>query len=106
MGIKTMIAGLALVLGIGACTPGQLAAANTVIDVVGNTCQVVLIATDPALVPLCTTATAIADAIAALVKAHSHAALDPASPGGVYTPSNDEVYAYLASHGARAAKKH
>ena len=47
------------------------------------------------------TAGAVADAIAALVKAHASAA----SAGVPYQPSNDEVYAYLSTHGAKYAKQ-
>jgi len=96
-----IVAVLALGLTASGCTASELGAANTVIDVAGNVCQVIVAATDPKLAPLCTTAGAVADAIAALVKAHASAA----SAGVPYQPSNDEVYAYLSTHGAKYAKQ-
>ncbi len=101
--MKKLLVAAVLALGLTAsgCTPGQLGTANTVIDVAGNVCQVIVAATDPKLAPLCTTAGAVADAIAALIKAHSGAA----STGVPYQPSNDEVYTYLATHGAKYAKQ-
>ena len=95
------IAIVALGLTASGCTSSQLHTANTVVDVAGSVCQVIVAATDPKLAPLCTTATDVADAITALIKAHSAAA----STGVAYSPSNDEVYAYLAGHGAKLVKQ-
>ena len=105
MNIKTIIVAGALALGLVGCTDSQWNVVHGAIDGAGAVCQVVVAATDPKLAPLCTTATAIADAVAALVRIKTHSAADPNAPDGAYTPSNDEVYTYLANHGARTAKK-
>ncbi len=101
--MKKLFAIAIMCLGLTAsgCTASQFGTASTVIDVAGNVCQVIVAAADPKLAPLCTTASAVADAIAALIRTRPHGA----STGERYQPSNDEVYAYLATHGAKYAKR-
>ena len=91
----------AVSISLAGCTAAQLATANSVVDVAGNVCQVIIAATDPTLVPVCTTATGIASAITALIAAHVPTAADATTP---YAPSNDEVYKYLVAHGAKLVK--
>jgi hypothetical protein len=79
----------ALVTGETACTASQIKSAT---DASGAICQIVVQATDPALVPLCVTAQQLAEAIETLV----------GKDGGVgAAPSSDAIYQYLSSHGAR-----
>ena len=93
------IAVLALGLTATGCTKAQLGTANTVVDVAGNVCQVIVAATDPKLAPLCTTATEVASAVTALIAGSAPAA------NATYSPSNDEIYQYLAAHGAKYVKR-
>lgn len=62
-------------------------------DTAGTLCQVIVTATDPALAPLCTDATSLAEAIEALVGADGGI--------GAARPSQDAIYQYLATHGAK-----
>ena len=72
--------------------------AKTVIDTAGNVCQVVVAAVDPSLGPICTTAQAIADAIAALLAEHQAMGVAGAAP------SQGEIYNWLVAHGATPVK--
>lgn len=78
---------------LAACTK---ATAKSAVDVAGNVCEVVVASVDPALPPICTTAQAVADAIVSIVGAHGPTGVGAAP----YKPSNAEVYAWLAAHGA------
>lgn len=94
------IAILALGLTATGCTAAQLGGAHSIVDVAGDVCQVIVAATDPVLAPLCTTATGIANAVTALLAAHG-----PVKAGAeAYAPSSDEIYQYLATHGAKYVK--
>jgi len=99
--MKKLLAIAVLALGLTAtgCTKAQLGTANTVVDVAGNVCQVIVAATDPKLAPLCTTAVDVASAVTALIGSNAAAAK------AAYSPSNDEIYQYLATHGAKYVKR-
>lgn len=107
--IKPLRLGLALAMAlfVAACTPQQAQVAHTSIDAAAAACEVVMSATDPGLTPLCTTAQAIAQAVASLVEANSKAiAASGVKPATApYQPTGDEVYAYLAAHGARRVER-
>lgn len=106
---KVTVLGLALAMALFAvsCTPHQAQVARTSIDAAAAACEVVMSATDPGLSPICTTAQAIAQAIASLVEANSKAiAASGVKPAlAPYQPTGDEVYAYLAAHGARPIER-
>ena len=102
---KTFLALVAvLALTVSGCNQTQLAGAKTAVDTAGAVCQILVAASDPTLAPLCTTAVQIGDAVTALVGAH--VPVTGAATDGPYKPTNDEVYAYLASHGAKALARH
>lgn len=72
-------------------------------DAAGAVCEVVVQAADPALVPICTTATSVAKAIESLM-AQKLAAQTTTKPADVTPPTNDEIYQWLASHGGQTVK--
>lgn len=89
-----------------ACTPAEQKTAATAIDVTGKTCEVIFVALDPALTPLCTTAEDIAVAVLNIVSTKPNDAGTDAAPGAAPNmPSNAEVYAYLKAHGAQPIKQ-
>lgn len=98
---------LAMALFASSCTPQQAKFAQTAIDAATGVCEVIVASTDPALAPVCSSAEAVAEAIAALVEANS----DTQPPAGVrpasapYRPSGDEVYAWLVAHGAKHVER-
>lgn len=104
MKIKHLIIALACSLSLGACSASQT---GSVIDTAGTVCSVIVAATDPKLASLCTTAEAIADAVAALTLSYHTEASDAGVRAASlpYEPSNDDVYLYLANHGAKEVKK-
>lgn len=91
---------IALVMAFVGCV-GCLSASTqntikSVTDTAGSVCQVVFLSVDPSLAPLCTTAQDVAKAIEALIAQ----ATDGGSTGAA-NPSQADVYAWLAAHGAR-----
>ncbi len=100
---------LALIAGLAAssCTPQQAKVAHVSIDAAAATCEVIMKATDPGLSPICTTAQAIAQAVTSLVEANARTTTssDVRPALAPYQPTNDEVYAYLAAHGARPIER-
>ena len=94
-GVIDFVGLASFVVIIGACARVP---AKTVIDTAGNVCQVVVAAVDPSLGPICTTAQAIADAIAALLAEHQAMGVTGAAP------SQGEIYNWLVAHGATPVK--
>jgi hypothetical protein len=94
--MKKILAAFAFVAVFVGCTNSQT---NAAITASGQVCEMVVQSVShPELAPLCTSAQAVAAAVAALVQARQGAT--GATAAG-YAPSDDEVYAYLAAHGAK-----
>lgn len=87
----TIVLALAAALAAGCLTKAQTAQLTTA---AGGVCQIVVQATDPMLVPLCTTADQIALALEAL-------GANQADAGVSAAPMNDQVYSWLKAHGAQ-----
>lgn len=94
---------LATALFVSSCTPQQAKFVQTAIDAATGVCEVIVASTDPGLAPVCSSAEAVAEAIAALVEANSSTQpqLGVRPAAAPYRPSGDEVYAWLVAHGAK-----
>jgi hypothetical protein len=90
---------LALIGGATAC-----AASLQYTNDAGQACDVIVTAVDPGLLPICTTATALADAIQELIIAHGGVADAGAGGAPAYVPSKAEIYAWLVKHGATTVR--
>lgn len=99
--IKWLVGAVLSSLIVVSCTPQQVKVANTSVDVVAAACEVIVSSTDPKLAPLCSTAQAVAKAVSALIEAHASTDQPGIKPAmAPYQPTRDEVYTYLAAHGA------
>ena len=79
--ISKIVTGVALMAIAAGCTGAQLQTWSTANSVGGGVCEVVFLAADPTLAPLCTTAAAVSQAIEGLVAAQAAAASDSGAPG-------------------------
>jgi hypothetical protein len=88
---------LALVGALGFSASACLSAAQvkSLTDASGGLCQVVVQASDPALVPLCVPAQMLAEAIESLVGQTADGGV------GAAAPSQDAIYAWCKAHGAK-----
>jgi|SRR5580704_6001607 hypothetical protein len=90
-----------------ACTPQAQSAANATTASVVAGCQVIVTATDPALLPVCVTAAALEQAIQAIILDVEAARAEVLEGGASHamlpaiSPSSDEIYTYLVAHGAQ-----
>jgi len=100
MNIKSIIASF-IVLGlVVGCTTAQIATAKTIVDDAGKVCEVVFVAADPTLAPLCTTAADLVEAELLVQNSIVDGGL-----GLAPAPTNAQIYAYLKAHGATTVKQ-